>query len=193
VSASSPIQTLAQYIESVKARPENGNYGVPAAGSQAQFVGFVTGKHFNVPMNPVPYRGAAPAINDLMGNQVPSVVVPCDGLAEYRKGGKVRILAAAADQRLPFMPEVPTFAELGVKMPTDNFVAVYASPSMKPELLKQVVDATRQILNAPKAVERLNSTGMVASYAPPDQLHRIWEKASAFWSEQVRISNFQAE
>jgi tripartite-type tricarboxylate transporter receptor subunit TctC len=144
-------------------------------------------------MNPVPYRGAAPAIVDLLGNQVPAIVVPCDGLIEYRKAGKIRVLAAAADQRLPVMPEVPTFAEVGLKMPTDNFVAVYASPAMKPEVLKQVVDATRQILGTPKAVERLNSTGMVASYASPEQLQRIQAGASAFWAEQVRISNFQAE
>lgn len=193
VSASSPVQNLAQYIESVKAKPENGNYGVPAPGSQAQFVGFVTGRHFRVNMTPVPYRGAAPAITDLIGNQVPAIVVPCDGLQEYRKGGRIRILAAAADQRLPFMPDVQTFAEQGVKMPTDNFVAVYASTTMKPEMLKQVVDATRKMFDSPAAVERFNSTGLVASYAPPDQLERIWEKASAFWAEQVRISNFQVD
>lgn len=193
VPASSPAQNLAQYVAGVKATPTIGNYGVPAPGSQAHFVGFVVGKHFNVPMTAVPYRGAAPAIVDLIGNQVPSIVVPCDGLLEYRKAGKVRVLAAAADQRLPSMPDVPTFAELGVKMPTDNFVAVYAAASMKPELLKQVVEATQKILKDPKAVERLNSTGMVAAYAPPDELVNIWSKSSTFWAEQVRASNFQAE
>jgi tripartite-type tricarboxylate transporter receptor subunit TctC len=193
VPAASPIQNLAQYVEAVKAKPENGNYGIPAPGSQAQFVGFVIGKHYGVPMTPVPYRGAAPAIVDLIGNQVPSIVVPCDGLLEYSKAGKVRILAAAADQRLPVMPDVPTFAELGVKIPTDNFVAIYASPAMKPDLLKQVISATKQVLEEPKSVERLNGTGMVASYASPEQLQRIWANASAFWAEQVRVSNFQAQ
>lgn len=193
VSAASPAQNLSQYIAMVKAKPTNGNYGVPAPGSQAHFVGYVTGKHFNVPMTPVPYRGAAPAIVDLIGNQVPSIVVPCDGLIEYRKAGKIRVIAAAADQRLPFMPEVPTFAELGVKMPTDNFVGIYAGSSMKPEMLKQVVDATRQLFQSPKAVERLNGTGMVAAYGTPDELLQIWDRSSTFWAEQVRASNFQAE
>jgi tripartite-type tricarboxylate transporter receptor subunit TctC len=193
VPAASPVQNLSQYIAQVKASATNGNYGVPAPGSQAQFVGYVIGRHFNVPMTPVPYRGAAPAIVDLIGNQVPAIVVPCDGLTEYRKAGKIRIIAAAADNRLPIMPEVPTFAELGVKMPTDNFVAVYASPSLKPELLKQVTEATRQMLQSPRAVERLNATGMVATYATPDELVHIWDKSSIFWAEQVRASNFQAE
>jgi tripartite-type tricarboxylate transporter receptor subunit TctC len=144
-------------------------------------------------MTPVPYRGAAPAITDLIGNNVPAIVVPCDGLRAHREGGRVRVLAAAADQRLAFMPEVPTFAEVGVMMPTDNFVAVYASRTRKPEMFKQVVDATRKMFDSPAALERLNRTGMVASYAPPDQLERIWEKASAFWAEQVRISGFLVE
>lgn len=194
VPAASPVQNLAQYIESVKAKPQNGNYGVPAPGSQAQFVGFVTARHYQVNMTPVPYRGAAPAITDLIGNQVPAIVVPCDGLVEYRKSGRIRILAAAAEQRVPFLPDVPTFAELGVKMPSaDNFVAVYASSTMKPEMLKQVVDATRKLFDSPASLERFNSTGMVATYASPDQLTSIVEKASAFWAEQVRASNFLVE
>jgi len=193
VPASSPAQNLAQYINLVKASPANGNYGVPAPGSQAQFIGFVVGRHFGVGMNSVPYRGAAPAIADLIGNHVPAIVVPCDGLIEYRKAGKLRVLAAAADNRLPFMPDVPTFAESGVNMPTDNFVAVYASTSMTPELVKQVVDATRQMFQSPQAVERLNSTGMVALYASPKELARIRRDASTFWAQQVRASNFQAE
>ncbi len=193
VSSSSPVQNLAQYVDWVKAAPTNGNYGVPAPGSQAQFVGFVTGKHFQIGMTPVPYRGAAPAIVDLIGNQVPAIVVPCDGLTEHRKSGRVRIIAAAADKRLPTMADVPTFDELGVKMPTDNFVAIYAAPTMKADLLAQVVEATRKMFDSPATVERLSSTGMVAAYAPPDQLDRIREASATFWAEQVRVSNFQVE
>ena len=193
VSGDSTAHTLAQFVEQAKANPDRGNFGVPAPGSQAQFVGFVTGKHFNAPLRAVPYRGAAPALTDLIGGHVPAVVVPCDALTEYRKAGKVRVLAVAADRRLPIMDDVPTFSELGVIMPTDDFVAVYASPSMKPEMLKKIVDATRQMFDSPKAVEKLNSTRMVASYASPDELRRIQEKSAAFWAEQVRVSNFQAQ
>lgn len=193
VSSNLPAQTLGAYAEAVKTKPELGNYGIPAPGSQAQFVGYVVGKHYGVPMNPIPYRGAAPAIIDLIGGQVPSVVVPCDALAEHRKSGKVRILGIAADKRSPAMPDVPTFDELGVKMPTDNFVGVYAPATMKPELLRQVVEATRRMLQSPQVVERLNATGMTASYASPDEMRSIVGKATAFWGEQVRLTHFQAE
>lgn len=193
VNASNPAQTLPAYADAVKARPDLGNFGVPAPGSQAQFVGHVVGAHYKAPMNPVPYRGAAPAIVDLLGGQVPAVVVPCDALVEHRKNGKVRILGIAADQRSPALPDVPTFNELGVKMPTDNFVAIYAPATMKPELLRQVTEATRQIFQTQRFVDRFNATGMTASYAGPDDLRRIVDQGASFWAEQVRVTNFKVE
>jgi tripartite-type tricarboxylate transporter receptor subunit TctC len=193
ISGSSPIQNLQAYVAAVKSKPELGNYGIPAPGSQAQFVGYVVGQHFKVPMNPVPYRGAAPAVVDLLGGQVPSVVVPCDALTEHRKAGKVRILAIAADQRSSALPDVPTFSELGVKMPSDNFVAIYAAATMKPEMLRQITEATRQMFQSQKVVDKFNATGMTASYAGPDDMRRIVDQSVGFWAEQVRLTNFQAE
>lgn len=193
IPASSPAQNLQAYINAVKAKPELGNYGIPAPGSQAQFVGFVVGRHYKVSMNPVPYRGAAPAVVDLLGGQVPSVVVPCDALNEHRKSGKVRVLAVAAEQRVPLMPDVPTFKELGVSMPADNFVAIYAASSVKPDLLRQITEATRQMMQNPRVVEKLAATGLTPSYATPDDMRRILDQSVTFWGEQVRLTNFQAE
>lgn len=193
VPGSAPQKTLQEYVDAVKAKPDLGNFGIPAPGSQAQFVGHVIGTHYKVTMTPVPYRGAAPAIVDVIGGQVPAVVVPCDALTEHAKAGKLRILAIAADKRSPNWPEVPTFKELGVNMPTDNFLGIYASKSMKPELLKQIVDASRQMFQSPQTVDRFNSTLMTAAYAEPADVSRMVQEASKFWGEQVRLTNFQAE
>lgn len=193
VPGSSPAQTFQGYLDAVRKSPELGNYGVPAPGSQAQFVGFVVGQHYKVAMNPVAYRGAAPAIADLVGAQLPAAIVPCDALAEYRKAGKVRVLAMASDKRYPAMPDVPTFAELGVKMPADAFLGVYASTTLKPELLKQITDATRSMFDSPKTVEKFAATNMEPAYAGPEELRRIVDRGAAFWGEQVRKSNFQAQ
>ena len=193
VPGSSPVQNFQQYLEAVRKTPTQGNFGIPAPGSQAQFVGFVVGQHFKVSMNPVPYRGAAPAITDLVGGQVPSAIVPCDGLVEYRKAGKVRVLAMAADKRYSAMPDVPTFDELGVKMPADAFLGVYASTTLKPELLKQITEATRKMFDDPKVVEKFAATNMEPSYAGPEELRKFVETATSFWADQVRKSNFQAQ
>jgi tripartite-type tricarboxylate transporter receptor subunit TctC len=193
VPANSPAHDFKGYLDLVRKTPQAGNFGIPAPGSQAQFVGYVVGQHFKVAMNPVPYRGAAPAITDLIGAQIAAAIVPCDGLVEYRKAGKVRVLAMAADKRYSAMPDVPTFGELGVKMPADAFLGVYASATLKPELLKQITEATRRMFDNPKLVERFASTNMEPSYAGPEELRRFVDTASAFWAEQVRKSNFQAQ
>ena len=193
VPTNSPAKDFAGYLDLVRKSPEQGNFGIPAPGSQPQFIGYVVGQHFKVSMNPVPYKGAAPAITDLIGGQVPAAIVPCDGLVEYRKAGKVRVLAMAADQRYSHMKDVPTFGELGVKMPADAFLAVYASATLKPELLRQVTEATRQMFESPKLVEKFASTYMEPAYAGPEQLRAFVDRASQFWGEQVRKSNFQAQ
>lgn len=193
VPGDSPAKDLQGYVAAVKQTPALGNYGIPAPGSQAQFVGYVLGQHYKISMNPVPYRGAAPAIVDIVGGQVPAAIVPCDALVEYRKAGKVRVLAMASDKRYSAMPDVPTFSELGVNMPSDTFLGVYAAASLRPELLRQVTDATRKMFDDPKVVAKFASTLMEPAYAGPEELRAIVDKGSAFWGEQVRKSNFQAQ
>ena len=64
---------------------------------------------------------------------------------------------------------------------------------MKAPMLRQITDASRQMFASPKVVERLNATGMTAAYGQPDEVRRMVQKAGAFWGEQVRLTNFQAE
>jgi tripartite-type tricarboxylate transporter receptor subunit TctC len=177
----------------VRKQPASGNVGVPAPGSQPHFLTYVLAQKYNVDLKAVPYRGAAPAITDVMGAQVPAVIVPCDALVEHRKAGKVKVLAVASDSRYKPMADVPTFGEYGFRMPADSFLGVYAAASLKPELLKQITDATRRMFDSPKLVEKFASTQMVPAYAGPDDLRRIVERNSEFWGEQVRKSNFQAQ
>lgn len=193
VPASSPAQDFQGYLKMVAADPGTGSFGIPAPGSQPQFVGYLVGQHFNVPMNPVPYRGAAPAINDLLGVQIPAAIVPCDALIQHRKAGTVRVLAMAADKRYSAMPDVPTFAEMGLKMPADAFLAVYASSSLDPQLLARITEATRRMFDDPAVVQKFGALGMEPSYASPGELRSFVEQATRFWQEQVRKSNFQAQ
>lgn len=193
VPGQSPAKNLKQFVELAKKDKAQANYGVPAPGSQAHFVGYVVGQQNKVDLQAIPYKGAAPAITDLIGNQVPSIVVPCDALTEHVKAGSIRVLAIAADQRSPLLPDVPTFAEEGVKMPTDNFVGVYASSQMQPEMKNKLIEATRKMFQMPDVVAKFNATGMRANYGTPEELTNIWERDTKFWAKQVQDSNFQVQ
>lgn len=193
VPASSPSQTLQDYVKAVKNNSDQGNYGVPAIGSQAHFVGYVLAGHEHITMTPVPYRGAAPAITDLIGAQIPSAIVPCDALVEHKKSGKVRILAMVSDKRYSQMPDVPTFMENGISMPTDAFQAVYASSNFNPELLKEITHVTKDMFNDKQSVQKIAATYMEPDYASPEKLAEIVDINARFWGEQVRKSNFQLQ
>lgn len=193
VPGNSPIRSFEQYVEAVRTNPDAGNFGIPAPGSHPQFLGYLIGKQYDIKTNPIPYRGAAPAIADLLGSQVQGVIVPCDALVEHHKTGKVRVLATAADTRYKLLPDVPTFGEFGMKMPGNSFLGVYAASSMRPDMLKRVVDATAKMFQSPKFLEKIAAARMEPAYAGPDELRDIAEKATEFWREQVRQSNFQLQ
>lgn len=193
VPASSPAKSAEEYVALVKKDAAQGSYGVPAPGSQAQFVGYVMGQHYGIPMVPVPYRGAAPAINDLIGGQVPAVIVPCDALVEHRKMGKARVLAVAADARNPHMPDVPTFTEMGLRMPADGFLGVYATTRFDPALLRRIEEATRHMFEQPAFLKKVEAINMEPSYADAATLEAYVDRSQAFWAEQVRKTNFQLQ
>jgi tripartite-type tricarboxylate transporter receptor subunit TctC len=193
VPGNSPAKDFKGYFDAVRKTPELGNVGIPAPGSQPHFLTYVLDQQYKVDLKAVPYRGWAPAIVDLVGGNVPAAIGPCDALVEYKKSGRVRILAVASDKRYKAMPDVPTFGEFGFKMPADSFLGVYAAANMKPELLKQITDATRKMFDSPKLVEKFASTQMEPAYAGPEELRTLVEKNTEFWGEQVRKSNFQAQ
>ena len=193
VPGNSPVKDLPGYIESVRKSPTQGNVGIPAPGSQPHFLTYVLGQKYNLDLTAVPYRGWAPAVVDLVGGSLPAGIGPCNDLNEYKKAGKLRVLAVASDKRYWAMPDVPTFGEFGFKMPADSFIGVYAAANLKPELLKQITDATRKMFDSPKTVAKFASTQMEPAYAGPEELRTLVEKNTEFWGEQVRKSNFQAQ
>ncbi len=193
VPGNSPVKSVEEFIENAKKNPTQGSIGIPAPGSQPHFLTYILSQKYKVELSAVPYKGWAPAMVDLVGGNVPAAIGPCDALVEYKKTGKVKVLAVATEKRLKNMSDVPTFAELGFKMPSDSFLGVYAAANMKPELLRQIQDATKKMFDNPKIVEKFASTQMEPAYASPDDLRKIVEQNTEFWGEQVRNSNFQAQ
>lgn len=173
--------------------PSMGNYGIPAPGSNAQFMGLVLGRHLGAQLNPVPYKGAAPALVDLVGGQLPMAILPCDALVEFHRAGKLRIIANAAEHRAAMIPDVPTLAEAGIKAPSDYFLAVYAPAGAAPEALNEIRETTRKLLATPAMMERIAKTGLTPAFAGAQELKRIGNESAAFWGEQIRLSGYQPQ
>ena len=146
------------FIAKAKAQPGKISYGSAGAGSPHHLAMEMLKNTAKLHMVHIPYRGAAPALGDLAGGQIPVMMVDMAAGAGFIKSGKIRPLAVANDKRLPQLPDVPTFAELGMKgveaAALVGLVAPAALPAdVKATLQKQVAAAIEQPAVKQKLIE----------------------------------------
>lgn len=113
VKADHPARTFQDLVAWARAQSGEVPFASPAAGAVPHFLGVQMAKALGLKLSHVPYRGAAPALQDLLGGQIPFVIVVLGEVTEFHKSGEVRILAISSPERLPRFPDLPTFAELG--------------------------------------------------------------------------------
>jgi tripartite-type tricarboxylate transporter receptor subunit TctC len=140
------VKTVKEYLAWAKANPRQASYATTAAGGTPHFVGVMLAQASGVELTPVHYKGGGPALNDLMGGQIPVSVNPIGELLPQLKGGKVRVLATTGAKRSKFLPEVPTMAESGfpdiVLSPWLGFFAPAHTPA---EVVKRSMRACRSL------------------------------------------------
>ncbi|MFM9924556.1 tripartite tricarboxylate transporter substrate binding protein [Variovorax sp. H27-G14] len=174
------VKTLKQLVELARSKPGRISYGSYGPGSGGNFVGELLNMAAGIDTVHVPYKGEAPALQDLIGGQIDTAVVSLGGVSRYP--GKIRALAVASPTRFALYPDVPTFAEAGfpeVNMP--GFGALFApAGTPKPILDKLTVEMAR-IVKLPDVSTKLLELGFEpAGWGP--------EKLSAFLAEQLTLT-----
>lgn len=156
VRPQSPYQTLAQYVEAAKTKPVR--YGTSGIGSANHLYGELLKIEGPAPEHDhVPYQGSAPAMQDLYGGQIDSVFDPVTTNVAQLKAGAVRALAVSTQSRLPALPNIPTFAELGYPSLTGSQWLGLSAPKNLPAPIAQKLTALiPEILAKPDIVARLD-------------------------------------
>jgi tripartite-type tricarboxylate transporter receptor subunit TctC len=113
VRADHPAKTFPEFVDWAKGQGGAVPFASPAAGAVPHFLGVQMAKALGLQLTHVPYRGAAPAIQDLIGGQIPMVLVVAGEVTEFHRTGQARILAVSSPERMSRLPDLPTFAELG--------------------------------------------------------------------------------
>jgi tripartite-type tricarboxylate transporter receptor subunit TctC len=113
VGPGTPARTLQAFVDWAKANPGKASYGTPGGGTAMHFMGVMFSRAAGFEFTHVPYRGGAAAIVDVMGGTVPALATTLPNLVQPHRQGKIHILAFTGEQRLPSLPDVPTFKELG--------------------------------------------------------------------------------
>jgi len=187
VSPSVTAKDAKAFIAEVKANPAGINYASAGAGSPHHLAMELLKTEAGLKMTHAPYRGAAPALADVAGGQVPAMMVDMAAGAGFIKGGKVRPLAVANATRLPQLPDVPTFAELGYKNVEAAALVGMVAPAATPKdviasLNKQVVAA----INAPDVHKKLVDFGVEPVGSSPEQFAELLKSETARWHKLIR-------
>ncbi|HZW21539.1 tripartite tricarboxylate transporter substrate binding protein BugE [Noviherbaspirillum sp.] len=160
VNSKFPAQDFKQFLEQVKKSPGKLNYATSGTCSIQHMVGEQFKASTGTFILHIPYRGAGPALNDLLGGQVDMMFDNLPSSMSHIQSGKLRPLAIAWNKRLDALPNVPTFAELGLKQVNDPaWYGLVAPPKTPEDIIKKLNAAAVKVLNMPEVKDRLKQQG----------------------------------
>lgn len=180
------VTNAQDFIAQAKARPGGLNYASAGAGSPHHLAMELLKSEAGLFMVHAPYRGAAPALADVAGGQVPAMMVDLAAGAGFIKGGKVRPLAVANAVRLPQLPDVPTFAELGLKNVEAAALVGLVVPAATP--VDTIAAINRQVvaaINDPVVHRKLVDFGVEPVGDTPAQFAALLKTESVKWQKLI--------
>lgn len=170
VNASLPVRDFREFVQYLKANPGKVTYASPGNGTIGHMWGELFKSTTNTFMVHIPYRGAGPAINDLLAGQVQVYFDQVASSLSHIQSGKLRALAVSWNQRLAVLPDVPTYAELSLFSNNDPSWFGLVAPAATPApAIRRVQDAVARALREPAVRTRLAGQGLFASGSLPDE------------------------
>lgn len=183
----SPARSAREFLAEAKASQAGTNYASAGAGSPHHLAMELLKSEAGLKLTHAPYRGAAPALADVAGGQVPVMMVDLAAGAGFIKGGKVRPLAVANATRLPQLPDVPTFAELGLpKVEAAALVGMVAPARTPPAIIKALNQQVVAAINEPATRQKLIDFGVEPVGNTPEQFQALIASESTRWQKLIR-------
>jgi tripartite-type tricarboxylate transporter receptor subunit TctC len=193
VQPSMPAKTLAEFVQLAKASPGTIGYGSSGIGGIGHLAGALLGIVANIDIVHVPYKGGGPAMQDLLGGQIPAMIATPPTALPHVKAGKIRALATTGAARAALMPDVPTVAESGYTgYEATNWYAYLAPAGTPKDVLARLHRELVEALNAPDVREQLDRQGIEAKPGTPEELTKYMERELATWGKVVKTAKIQA-
>ena len=194
VSNSAPFKTAKELIDYARANPGKISFGSSGNGSAAHLTTELWKMQTKTFMVHIPYRGAAPALTDLMGGQIPLFFDAATGLINPGKAGRVRLIGVAGDTRLPVLPDTPTFVEQGFKDFTGSTWAGMLAPAGTPREIVQRMNAEINKLLATDDIKaRLDAMGTFVGGGTSEDFNRFIAAETAKWSKVIKAAGVTAD
>jgi tripartite-type tricarboxylate transporter receptor subunit TctC len=187
VHPSFPSRTLKEFTATLKARPTAYNFASAGNGTPQHLAGEIFNKQAGVKMQHVPYKGAGPALNDVLGGQVPVMFDIVASSIEHIKAGKLVALAVTSAKRSPVLPQVPTMAELGLPIDFSAWHGIAVAAGTPAPIVKKLNETLNAIFAEPAVKKRWEEIGSPVIGGTPEQF------GSLILTESVRLGRVVKE
>ena len=194
VNPKSPFQTVADLIAAAKANPDKLSYGTFGVGTSAHLAGELFKNMAKVNLTAVPYKGAAPAITDLIGGQIQVMFTTVASAASLVEAGQLRAIAVTSAERSPAFPKLPTVAEAGVPgYAAESWYGLFAPARTPADIVERLnKSAALAVLSAP--FKRLGvNEGLVVITRPPEELDRYVRGEEERWRRVIEDAGIKVE
>ena len=187
------VKTVGEFIDMAKADPDRLTMASPGAGTTNHLVSELLQSLTSAHWVTAHYKGNAPATTDLLGGQVDFNFDQISVALPYVKEGRLRALAVTTDERLPSMPDVPTFTEAGIPgMTAATFTGLLAPKGTSSDILNRISSALSKVLADPSIIERFNDLGAQARGSTPEAFTKYLASEDARWTPIIKRAGITA-
>ena len=187
VSKDAPFKNAQELVAYAKRNPGKVSFGSSGNGAAAHLTTELLKSLTQTEMVHIPYKGAAAALQDLMGGQIQLLFDAASGLINPGKAGQVRLIGVAAERRLPMLPDVPTFIEQGIAGFTGSTWAGLLAPARTPtKIIERVSDEVSRIVRLDDVKSKLEGMGTLPAGSTPEEFAAFIDAESAKWGKVIR-------
>jgi len=186
-----PVNNLAEFIAYAKARPGELNYGTGGNGSAAHIATEAFAHEFGLKLQHTPYRGTAPAVQDLLGGRLHVMLSGAPVLLPLAQSGDLKALAVSGLTRLPIAPDVPTLAEAGNRpgFEVSQWYGLVAPAGLKPAIRDDLSARVQAALKEQDVIDNLNQQGVEVWTSSPDEFRSFVTTEMARWKKLVEVAH----
>jgi tripartite-type tricarboxylate transporter receptor subunit TctC len=194
VATSVPAKDMKELVALAKSQPGKLNFASSGPGSLPHLAGELFKLTANINIVHVPYRGAAPAVNDLLAQQVQMVFLDLPVLLPQIKAGKLKPIAVGAPQRVPSAPDVPTTAEAGMpNLLTENWYGMVAPAKTPPQIVAALNKAAVAAMKDQTVIDKLSSQGAILIGDSPEQFGAFIDTETKKWAKVIKDAGVHSE
>ena len=189
-----PATTLKEVIALAKANPGKYNYGTPGTLTSGHLSMEMLKLAAGIDITYVPYKGGAPAITDLIGGQIQFLISGPPGVLPHIKGGRLKAVGTTALQRLPWLPDTPTFAESGLPgFDTYGWYGVFAPAKLPREIVNKLHAEIARVLKLPDIREKFDTQGAIPIGNSPEEFAAWVKREMEVWGKVARQVGLKAD